>query len=71
MEKTVYRSYDDLPVTLTVSDVADVQGISLAGAYDLVREDDFPAFKVRNRILIPKAKFLAWIDRKSSEKAGI
>ena len=37
MKKSVYKSYDELPLMLSVLDVANALGISRAGAYDLVR----------------------------------
>ena len=45
MKKTVYTNYDELPVMLSVPDVAQIMGIALDGAYTLVRSKDFPAFK--------------------------
>jgi len=68
MEKKQYTSYDQLPLTLTVPDVSQVLGISLAGAYELVRSEGFPAFRIGTRIIVPKDKFILWLDRKSSEK---
>lgn len=70
MKKTVYTNYDELPVMLTVPDVANIMGLSLAGSYELTRSRDFPAFKVGSRIIIPKDKFLAWLDKMGAEKAG-
>ena len=62
MKKTQYTSYDQLPLMLTVPDVSQVLGISLAGTYELVRSDDFPALRIGNRIVVPKEKFIRWID---------
>ena len=36
MEKNEYRSFDDLPLILSVPELASVLGISRAGAYELV-----------------------------------
>ena len=60
-KKKEYQSYDELPATLGVPDVADVLRISRAGAYDLVKTPGFPALHIGTRILIPKEAFLAWI----------
>ena len=38
MEHKIYKSYDELPLMLSVQDVADVLGISISGAYELVKE---------------------------------
>ena len=47
---------------LSVPDVSQVLGISLAGTYELVRSDGFPALKIGSRIVVPKEKFIEWIN---------
>ena len=66
MKQTVYKSYDELPLMLSVPEVAAVLGISRAGAYELVRSDGFPALKIGSRIVVPKDKLIAWVDEKTS-----
>ena len=70
MKQTVYKSYDELPLMLSVPEVAAVLGISRAGAYELVRSDGFPTLKIGSRIVVPKEKFIAWVDEKTSETAN-
>lgn len=60
--KIIYKSYEDLPLTLSVPEVAAVLGISRAGAYELVHSDSFPKIKIGNCIVVPKNKFIAWMD---------
>ena len=67
MRKTDFKSYADLPLTLTAPEVGEVLGISRAAAYQLVRSEGFPSFKIGTRILVPKDKFLAWIDQQVEE----
>ena len=67
MKQAIYKSYDELPLMLSVLDVAAVLGISRAGAYELVKSHGFPSLNVGSRIIIPKDKFISWIDEKSSE----
>ena len=62
MKHSTYTSYDELPLMLSVAEVAAVLGISRAGAYELARSSGFPALKIGSRIVVPKDKFLAWID---------
>lgn len=68
MKHSTYTSYDDLPLMLSVAEVAAVLGISRAGAYELARSSGFPALKIGSRIVVPKDKFLAWIDANSGSK---
>lgn len=60
--------YDELPLMLSVAEVASALGISRAGAYELARSNSFPALKIGSRIVVPKDKFLAWIDANSGPK---
>ena len=62
MNKTKYINYDDLPLMLSVPDAASVLGISRAGAYELVRSDGFPSLRIGFRIVVPKEKFIDWIN---------
>lgn len=57
-----YESYKDLPLTLSVPEVAVVLGISRAGAYELVHSATFPKVKIGKRIVVPKNKLIEWID---------
>ena len=66
MKRTVYKSYDELPLMLSVPEIAAVLGISRAGAYELVKSEGFPSLKVGNRIVVPKEKFIDWIDWQAS-----
>lgn len=67
MTDSKFKSYDELPLTLSVPEVGEVLGISRAAAYDLVRSKGFPHIKIGSRILIPRDKFLAWIDNQLEE----
>ena len=63
MKKSIYKNKEELPMFLTVMDVANLLGISRASAYELVREDDFPKLKiVQGRILISRDRLFEWLD---------
>lgn len=66
MKEVTYKSYDDLPLMLSVPEVAAVLGISRAGAYELAHAEGFPTLTIGSRIVVPKDKFIAWIDEKSN-----
>lgn len=59
---TMYTDYDQLPLALCAEDVAQVLGISRAGAYTLMNSRGFPTLKVGKRLVVPKDKLLAWIE---------
>ena len=63
MKQSLYKNREDMPMFLTVMDVANLLGISRASAYELVREEDFPKLKiVQGRIIIPRDRLLEWLD---------
>lgn len=61
MNKT-YTSYDELPIMLSVLQLASALGISRSGVYALTRSEGFPALKIGSRIVVPKDKLLCWIN---------
>ena len=65
MRESKFKNCDALPLTLTAPEVSEVLGISRAAAYELVRSKGFPRMKIGTRILVPRDKFLAWIDEQT------
>jgi len=65
MKQSEYNSYDDLPIVMSVPDVAKALGIAVATAYELSRREDFPAFKIGSRIMVTKGKFIEWLSAQS------
>ncbi len=63
MKQSIYKTYDDLPLFLNATMVAQVLGISAASSYELMHEKDFPVLKVGNRMIVPKEKFIAWVEQ--------
>ena len=54
MKKETFKSYEELPLMLSVPEMAAALGISRAGAYELARSVGFPALRIGTRIVIPK-----------------
>ena len=79
MRESKFKNYDALPLTLTAPEVrndvetaiaatpevGEVLGISRAAAYELVRSKGFPHIRTGTRILVPKDKFIQWIDQQT------
>ena len=63
MKTSEYRSYDELPLFLNAAMVAKVLGIAPSSAYELMHEADFPVLKVGSRMVVPKEKFVEWVER--------
>ena len=61
MENEFYKNYNELPLMLSVSQVAKLLGISRTSAYDLVKDKDFPSITIGSRIVVPKEKLILWI----------
>ena len=68
MKKVTFKSYEELPMMLSVLEMAAALGISRAGDYELVRTEGFPALKIGTRIVIPKDKRKEWVDQNVGEK---
>ena len=68
MKKVTFKSYEELPLTLSVPEMAAALGISRAGAYELVHSEGFPALKIGSRIVVPKDKLREWIDANTAQK---
>ena len=60
--ETTYTSYNQLPLSLNVKDIAAVLGISRANAYTLMRAKGFPTIFIGKRMIVPRDKFIEWMD---------
>ncbi len=62
MKKSEYKSYDDLPLFLNAELVAKVLGVSPSSGYELMHEAGFPVLKIGSRMVVPKEKFIQWVE---------
>ena len=61
-----YTSIDQLPITRCAEQVAQVLGISRAGAYTLMHSKGFPTIQIGKRMVVPKEKLLAWMEAQTA-----
>ena len=62
MKESVYKTYEELPLFLNADVVAKVLGSAPSSSYELMHEVDFPVLKVGNRMMVPKEKFIQWVE---------
>lgn len=62
MKRSEFKSYDDLPLFLNAELMAQVLGIAPSSSYELMHEVGFPVLKIGNRMVVPKEKFIAWVE---------
>ena len=67
MKECTYKNYDELPLMLNADTVKDVLGISISSAYELMKEKGFPSLKIGSRIVVPKDKFIEWVERNAGK----
>ncbi len=63
MDKRVYTSLDDLPLTLTVEEAGQVLRVGRNTAYDLVRCGKLRSVKVGKQIRVPKQALLEYLGQ--------
>lgn len=62
MKESIYKSYDELPLFLNSELVAKVLGVSPSSGYELMYQPDFPVLRVGSRMVVPKEKFIQWVE---------
>lgn len=53
---------------LTIKDAAEFLAVPVSQVYTLVRQKDFPAFRVGKHWRIPKDNMMSWIEQQMREK---
>ena len=67
MESIKIRNPSELPMFLTVLEMANLLGISRSSAYQLTAKEGFPKIRVvAGRIIIPRDKLLMWLDEQTN-----
>ena len=61
-KKSVYKSYDELPLFLNSELVAKALGVSPSSGYELMHQPGFPVLHVGSRMVVPKEKCIQWME---------
>jgi len=62
LKKSIYKSYEELPLLLNVKQLADLLGVSDSSVYELIQENGFPSLRIGKRIVVPKEELRKWIS---------
>lgn len=65
MQESTFTNYDQLPLFLNANTVAQVLGVSISTAYELLNDPGFPTLRVGSRMVVPKEKFIQWAEGQS------
>ena len=67
MKKCTYKNYEDLPLMLNAESVGNALGISRASAYELLKKEGFPALRIEGRVVVPRDKFIEWVEQNTGK----
>ncbi|MBR5222032.1 MAG: helix-turn-helix domain-containing protein [Clostridia bacterium] len=67
MKKCIYKNYDDLPLMLDAKVLSNVLGISRSSAYELLKKEGFPALRIEGRVVVPRDKFIEWVEQNTGK----
>jgi len=62
------REEGELMRLLTIADLQDVLGVGRNTAYELVKRQDFPAFRVGGQWRIREEKLIEWCDARAEDE---
>lgn len=62
MKTSQFKDYSELPLFLNAEIISKVLGISSASSYELMHKSGFPVLKIGNRMIVPKEKFIHWVE---------
>lgn len=65
--KAKYFDMEQVPIILTVTDVADILGLSRAYAYNLFHAEGFPTITLGKRMIVRKERFFEWLISQEKE----
>ena len=63
--KSIYRTLEDLPLTLCVEDLMPILNIGRNTAYELVHSGTIPSIKIGRQLRIPKQALIDYLDTTS------
>jgi excisionase family DNA binding protein len=62
MKKRIYTE-EELPCYLSAEEISAYLGLGLTATYELLHDPDCPKIIRGRRIIVPRDKFLQWLDQ--------
>ena len=63
MKVSQFKEYSELPLFLNANMVAKALGVSPSSGYELMHDPGFPILRVGNRMIVPKERFIQWVEQ--------
>ena len=63
MKVSQFKDYSELPLFLNADTVAKALGVSPSSGYELMHDPGFPVLKIGSRMVVPKEKFIQWVEQ--------
>ena len=67
MKESIIKNYDELPMFINATTLAQLFGVSRASAYELMSEKDFQSFRIGKRVLVTKENLVEWIEGRTKK----
>ena len=63
MKVSQFKDYSELPLFHNAETVSRVLGVSPSSGYELMHDPGFPILKIGSRMVVPKEKFIQWVEQ--------
>ena len=70
MKVSPFKDYSELPLFLNADTVAKALGVSPSSGYELMHDSGFPVLKIGSRMVVPKEKFIQWVEQNTGGGDG-
>ena len=64
MRENTYIDFHDLPLLLTPPQVAELLGVPIDSAYNLIRKHDLPHTTLHGQVFVRKDELICWLAGK-------
>jgi len=69
--QTTFKTIEELPMTLSVINIANALGLSRSCAYALMKSEGFPSIRIGKRLITPKVAFEGWMEQSLGKKVVV